>query len=555
MTSVIEKTIGDVLDESAEKYPDNDAVVFVDKQLRYTYAEFKTLCDRAARGFMKMGVKKGDHVAIWATNHPEWVVTQFATAKIGAILVTVNPAYRTTELEYLLEQSDTNTILLIESFKTSRYVDMLYNVCPELKDSEPGKLNVDKFPMLKNVVFLGSDEKPGMFTWEQLLKMGDSVPQEELQKIQASLDIHDTINMQYTSGTTGFPKGAMLTHYNLVNNAYAVGQCVNYTHEDRICIPVPFYHCFGCVIGTLCTVVYGATMVIGSESFEPEPVLKAIQQERCTSLYGVPTMWIAELDHPNFDNYDLSSLRTGVMAGAPCPIEVMKQVIERMGAEEITIAYGQTECSPVVTMTRVDDPIELRVTTVGPPLPGIEVKVVDPASGEETPQGEQGELCSKGFQVMKGYYKMPDRTAETIDDEGWLHSGDLAVATEEGYLKITGRLKDMIIRGGENIYPREIEEFFYTNEKISDVQVVGVPSEKFGEEVMACIKLKEGETATEEELREFCKGRIAHFKVPKYIVKVDDFPMTVTGKVQKFKLRDMAIEKFNLQKAASTETA
>jgi fatty-acyl-CoA synthase len=555
MADVIEKTIGDVLDEAAGKYPHSDAVVFVDKGVRYSYAEFKEVCDRAARGFMAMGVGKGDNVAIWATNHPEWVITQFATAKIGAVMVTVNPAYRTGELEYLLQQSDANTILLIESFKTSRYVEMLNEVCPELAGSVPGELNSEKYPKLKNAVFLGSEGKPGMYTWNQLLEMGDDIPQEELESRQASLDIHDVINMQYTSGTTGFPKGAMLTHYNLVNNAYAVGGCLNYTHEDRICIPVPFYHCFGCVLGTLCAVVYGATMVIASESFEPEPVLKAVAQERCTSLYGVPTMWIAELEHPNFDNYDLSSLRTGIMAGAPCPIEVMKQVVERMGAREITIAYGQTECSPVVTMTRIDDPIEVRVTTVGRPLPGIDVKVVDPETGDEAPAGTQGELCSRGYQVMKGYYKMPDKTEETIDEDGWLHSGDLAVATEEGYLKITGRLKEMIIRGGENIYPREIEEFFYTNDKVSDVQVVGVPSEKFGEEVMACIKLKEGETATEEELREFCKGRIAHFKVPRYIVLMDDFPMTVTGKIQKFKLRDMAIEKFGLQKAAATETA
>ena len=555
MAEVIEKTIGDILDETAEKYPDNDAAVFVDKGIRYSYAEFKEVCDRVARGFMAMGVGQGDNVAIWATNHQEWVITQFATAKIGAVLVTVNPAYRTGELEYLLQQSDVNTILLIESFKTSRYVDMLNQVCPELAESEPGELSSEKFPILKNAVFLGSENKPGMFTWSRLLEMGDDVLQEELESRQASLTPHDVINMQYTSGTTGFPKGAMLTHRNLVNNVYAVGNCLNYTHEDRICIPVPFYHCFGCVMGTLCAAVFGATMVIASESFEPEPVLKAVAQERCTSLYGVPTMWIAELEHPNFDRYDLSSLRTGIMAGAPCPIEVMNQVVERMGAKEITIAYGQTECSPVVTMTRTDDPIELRVTTVGKPLPGVEVKVVDPETGKEAPTGAQGELCSRGFQVMKGYYKMPDKTEETIDGEGWLHSGDLAVSTEEGYFKITGRLKEMIIRGGENIYPREIEEFLYANDKISDVQVVGVPSEKYGEEVMACIKLKEGEAATEEELREFCKGRIAHFKVPKYIVLVDDFPMTVTGKIQKFKLREMAVERFGLQKAASTEMA
>jgi len=356
MHTAIEKTIGDVLDETAGKYPDNDAVVFVDKGVRYTYARFKEVCDRAARGFMKLGVDKGDHVAIWATNYPEWLITQFATAKIGAVLVTVNPAYKTTELEYLLQQSDSNTLVLIEYFKTSRYVEMLNTVCPELVASQPGELNSDKFPKLKNVVFLGSERKPGMFTWNQLLEMGDYVPQKELENRQASLDPNDVINMQYTSGTTGFPKGAMLTHRNLVNNAYAVGSCVEYSHEDRICIPVPFYHCFGCVLGTLCAVVYGATMVIGSESFDPEAVLKAIDQERCTSLYGVPTMWIAELQHPDFDKYDLSSLRTGIMAGAPCPIEVMKQVVERMGAKEISIAYGQTECSPVVTMTRTDDP-------------------------------------------------------------------------------------------------------------------------------------------------------------------------------------------------------
>ncbi|PRX41100.1 fatty-acyl-CoA synthase [Planifilum fimeticola] len=545
MARLIHKTVGDLLDETAERYGERDAVVYSELGIRWSWLEFQKQCDRAAKGLMRLGLEKGHHLSIWATNLPEWLVTQFATGKMGAVMITVNTQYQTRELEYLLRQSDTETLILMEGFRGNSYLDMIYEICPELHESKPGELRSARLPRLKNVIFIGNERKPGMFLWEDILALGDEVSDEELRRRQASLHPDDVINMQYTSGTTGFPKGVMLTHYNIVNNARNIAECMKLSHEDRMCIPVPFFHCFGCVLGTLACVNVGATMV-PIIAFDPLKVLQAVEQERCTALHGVPTMFIAELNHPDFHKYDLSSLRTGIMAGSNCPIEVMKRVVGEMGAREITIAYGQTESSPVITQTRTDDPIELRVSTVGRVLPNVEAKIVDPATGEEVPPGVQGELCTRGYHVMKGYYNMPEATKEAIDDEGWLHTGDLAVMDENGYFRITGRLKDMIIRGGENIYPREIEEFLYTHPKILDVQIVGVPDEKYGEQVAAFIRVKEGETLTFEEVRAFCEGKIARYKIPRYVFFVEEYPMTASGKIQKFRLREMAARELGM---------
>jgi fatty-acyl-CoA synthase len=554
MADIMHLTVGQLLSKIANQYPDHEAVVYADRDLRYTYRQFYEICGQVAKGFMKLGLAKGDHLSIWASNYPEWLITQFATGRMGAVLVTVNTNYRTAELEYLLRQSDTTTLILMESYRGVSYTEMLYEIVPELKDAEPGKLQSQRLPYLKNVIILSDKKYPGMFNWSDVLELGKNVSDEELREREESLDPFDVINMQYTSGTTGFPKGVMLTHSNIINNGRNIAECMNLTHKDRLCIPVPFFHCFGCVLGTMACVSVGATMVPVQE-FNALEVLKTVEKERCTGLHGVPTMFIAELNHPEFSSFDLSSLRTGIMAGSPCPIEVMKAVVERMGAREITIAYGQTESSPVITQTRTNDPIDLRVTTVGRPLPHVEVKIVDPSTGRELPPGEQGELCTRGYHVMKGYYKNPEATEKAIDKDGWLHTGDLATMDENGYFKITGRLKDMIIRGGENIYPREIEEFLYTHPKIRDVQVIGVPSVKYGEEVMAWIQVKEGETLTPEEVRAYCEGKIARFKIPRYIEFCETFPMTASGKIQKFKLREQAIELLGLHDAASIETA
>jgi fatty-acyl-CoA synthase len=554
MAEIMHLTVGQLLSQIANQFPDHEAVVYADRNLRYTYRQFYDICGQAAKGFMKLGIAKGDHISIWASNYPEWLITQFASGRMGAVLVTVNTNYRTAELEYLLRQSDTTTLLLMESYRSVSYIDMIYEIVPELKEAEPGQLKSERLPRLKNVIVLGNKRYPGMWNWSDVMEMGKAVSDEELLAREESLDPFDVINMQYTSGTTGFPKGVMLTHSNIINNGRNIAECMNLTHEDRLCIPVPFFHCFGCVLGTMACVSVGATMVPVQE-FDPLEVLKTVEKERCTGLHGVPTMFIAELNHPEFSSFDLSSLRTGIMAGSPCPIEVMKAVVEKMGMREITIAYGQTESSPVITQTRTDDPIELRVTTVGRPLPHVEVKIIDPSTGCELPPGEQGELCTRGYHVMKGYYKNPEATAGVIDEEGWLHTGDLAVMDENGYFKITGRLKDMIIRGGENIYPREVEEFLYTHPKIRDVQVIGVPSAKYGEEVMAWVQVKEGETLTAEEVRAYCEGKIARYKIPRYVAFCETFPMTASGKIQKFKLREQAIELLGLQDIASIETA
>lgn len=554
MASELHVTMGKLLQDMADHYPEHEALVYSDLNLRYTYKQFDDLCRQTAKGLMKLGVTKGDNVAIWATNQPEWVTMQFATGKMGAVLVTVNTNYRTAELEYLLKQSDSTTLILMESYRGNSYVDMLYEVVPELKDSEPGQLQSEKLPFLRNVILLGETRYPGMFLWSDLMGKAHQVHDEELDQILESLDPDEVINMQYTSGTTGFPKGVMLTHNNLINNAVNVAECMNLTHADRMCIPVPFFHTFGCVLGTLTCVTVGATMVPIQE-FDAKKVLTTVQNENCTALHGVPTMFIAELSHPDFDQFDLSSLRTGIMAGSPCPIEVMKEVVDRMGAREITIAYGQTETSPVITQTRTQDDIELRVSTVGRALPNVEVKIVEPGTNREVPRGVQGEMSTRGYHVMKGYYKNPEATAKTIDQDGWLYTGDLATMDENGYVRITGRLKDMIIRAGENVYPREVEEFLYTHPKIMDVQVIGVPDEKYGEEVMAWIRLKDGVTATAEEIREYCLPRISRHKVPRYIEFCTEYPMTASGKIQKFKLREQAISLLDLHVADSIETA
>jgi len=551
MAQQLESTVGGLLDHIAGRFPDNDALVYWERGLRYTYKEFNEVCNRVAKGLLRLGVKKGDHVSIWAYNVPEWVILQFATAKIGAVLVTINTSYKTAELEYILSQSDTSTLFLVSAFKDTNYVETLYEVAPELRTATPGQLSAARLPCLKRVVFIGDGTPAGMLNFSSLIGLGADVPDAELAAVVTTLDRHEVINMQYTSGTTGFPKGVMLTHNNVINNGFNIGECMRFTENDRLCIPVPFFHCFGCVLAVMACVTHGSAMV-PVEIFDPLKVLKTIEKERCTAVHGVPTMFIAELEHPDFATYDLTTLRTGIMAGSNCPIEVMKKVISQMHASEITIAYGQTESSPVITQTRTNDPIELRVATVGRALPDVEVKIVDIETGATLPPGKQGELCTRGYLVMKGYYKMPEETAKAIDGDNWLHTGDLAVMDENGYCKITGRIKNMIIRGGENIYPREIEEFLYTHPKVSDIQVYGVPDRKYGEQVMAAIILKKGVEMTEEEVREFCRGKIANYKIPKYVKFVDSYPMTASGKIQKFKLRDMAIKELHLEDQGET---
>jgi fatty-acyl-CoA synthase len=549
-------TVGGLLDLVAERRPDHEALVYADRNLRYTYTEFKAVVEDCARSLMALGIEKGDHVAVWGQNVPEWVILQFATGKAGAVLVTINPAYKSHELKYVLEQSDAVALFLTEGAGDADFLQILQGAVPELVETADGELSIEDLPFLKNVVLMGGDSVEGlpMTGFEEFVGRREEVPDEQLRERQASLDAEDVINMQYTSGTTGFPKGVQLTHTNIVKNAFYIGECMRLGPEDRVCIPVPFFHCFGCVLGTLNTVTHEGTMV-PVESFDAEKVLQAVDQEQCTALLGVPTMFIAELEHPDFEHYDTSSLRTGIMAGSPCPMEVMKKVVDVMGASEITIAYGQTESSPVITQTRTDDPLELRVSSVGRKLPDVEVRIVSMETEEEAGPEEQGELWTRGYHVMRGYYNMEEKTSEVIDDEGWLHTGDLAVMDEDGYVRITGRAKDMIIRGGENIYPREIEEFLYTHPKIRDVQVIGVPDERYGEEVMAWVILHPGHEATGEDLRAFCDGKIAHYKVPRYWHFVDSFPMTVTGKIQKYKMRETAIVELDLTAIAKVVTA
>ena len=540
------RTIGQALDETVRKFPTHDALVFPATGVRLSYAQFDRAVYEAAKGLLALGVRRGQHVAVWATNVPEWIVLQFATARIGAVLVTINPAYRPHELKYVLRQSDSVVLLLVDRFKTSDYFAMLAEVCPELANAPPGGLHSPEFPKLKWVVSLKGQSPPGAVPWSDMLDRGRNVDKADLESIGRELKPGDAINIQYTSGTTGFPKAATLTHRNLLLNAYYVGDCQRMTADDRICIPVPFYHCFGCVLGTLCAAVYGAAMIIPAESFAPGATLDAIERERATAIYGVPTMFIAQLQDPSFAGRDLKSLRTGIMAGSPCPIEVMRQVIDRMGASQMTIAYGLTEASPVITQTRTADPLELRVETVGRPIPHVEVKVID-AAGAALPDNQPGELCTRGHVVMLGYYNNPEATAAAIDDEGWLHTGDVAVRLANGYYRITGRIKDMVCRGGENIYPREIEEFLFTHPAVEQAAVCGVPDPKYVEELCAWIKLKAGAAVTADEIRQFCRQNLAHYKVPRHVRFVEAFPQTVTGKIQKFKIREQMMEELGLQ--------
>ncbi len=523
------ETIGANLARTVAAFPDREALVDVPTRRRWTYPEFAAEVETLARALLAVGVQAGERVAIWAPNQPEWVFTQYATARVGAILVNINPAYRTSELAYVLRQSGTRVLVAAERFKTSDYRAMVEEVreqCPELATT----------------VYLGTPD------WADLLAQASRVDVGALAKREAQLSFDDPINIQYTSGTTGFPKGATLSHHNILNNGYFVAGTQRWTDADRVCVPVPFYHCFGMVMGNLGAATHGATVVIPARSFEPAATLRAVAQERCTALYGVPTMFIAELAEPDFASYDLSSLRTGVMAGSPCPVEVMKRVIAEMGMTEVTICYGMTETSPVSTQTRADDDLERRVSTVGAVHPHVEVKIVDPETGRVVPRGQPGELCTRGYSVMLGYWEMPERTAEAIDAARWMHTGDLAVMDEAGYVSIIGRIKDMVIRGGENIYPREIEEFLYTHPDIEDAQVIGVPDSRYGEELMVWVRLREGAPAlTAEALREFCSGRLAHYKIPRYVKVVDAFPMTITGKIRKVEMREISIADLNLE--------
>ncbi len=539
--SLLNLTVGELLEKQVNLYPDQEAVVYPELNLRKTYKEFDEMANKAAKGLMSIGVEKGENVAIWSDNKPEWLTSQFATGKMGAVLVTVNTSYQAKELEYLLKQSESTTLILAESYKGTSYVDVLKQVCPEFEESNKGDLHSENVPFLKNVVIISEDNYSNAYTWDEMIENGSEISDEKLDEQKKSLHHHDVINMQYTSGTTGFPKGVMLTHSNIVNNGNQIADCMKLTNKDRLCIPVPFFHCFGCVLGVLAAVSKGTTMVI-LEQFEPEKVMKAVSDEKCTGLHGVPTMFIAELNHPNFSKYDFSRLRTGIMAGSTCPIEVMNDVMNKMGAKEITIAYGQTESSPVITQTKTDDPAELKASTVGKVHPNVEVKIIAPGTNEEQVEGVPGELCTRGYHVMKGYYNNEEATNNAIDRDGWLHTGDLAVMDENGYMEITGRMKDMIIRGGENIYPREIEEFLYQHPDILDVQVVGIPDKKYGEEVMAWVILREGAKATEDDIRAFCEGNISRHKIPRHIAFVDEYPMTASGKIQKFKLKEYAVE-------------
>ena len=508
-----------------------------------------------ARALIGLGVEKGDRVGIWAMDHTEWVIVQFATAKMGAIMVNINPAYRTYELEYVLKQAEISTLIVQGRFKTSDYVGMFYEACPEAYESKPGRISSEKFPFLKNAIFMGNIPYNGMYSWDDFLKKAGEITMDELIERGEGLNFDDAINIQYTSGTTGFPKGVVLTHHSVLNNGYIIGEGMGFTEKDRLCIPVPFYHCFGMVLSNLASVTHGTTMVLPAPTFDAEAVLQTIEKEHCTAVHGVPTMFIAELTYPNFAKYDMRTLRTGIMAGSPCPIEVMKEVNRKMHMSEIVIVYGQTETSPGVTITTTKDPLERRVTTVGRAFPHTELKIVNTSTGKIVPTGEIGEICARGYCVMKCYYNNPSATHATLDKDQWNHTGDLGILDEEGFFKIVGRLKDMVIRGGENIYPREIEEFLHHHEKIFDVYVVGVPDIKYGEELCAWVKPKPGQTMTEEKVKDYCKGKIAYFKIPRYVMFVNEFPITISGKIQKFRMRDESIKVLGLEEGSKVETA
>jgi fatty-acyl-CoA synthase len=532
---LIGETIGSFFDRMVEKYRDREALVVKHQNIRWSWGELGRRVDNLAAGLMTLGLERGDRIGIWAPNTAEWTLTQFATAKAGLVLVNVNPAYRRAELEYAMNKVECKTLVMAPQLKTSNYLEIVADL---VKDK--------KLPHLRHIVRLGKDKTPGMLNFDDVATAGGNAERVKLADIGPKLQFDDAINIQFTSGTTGFPKGATLSHHNILNNGYFVAEGLKFTENDRLCIPVPLYHCFGMVMGNLGCLTHGATMVYPAESFDPLATLQAVAEERCTALYGVPTMFIAQLDHPEFSKFDLKSLRTGIMAGSPCPIEVMKRVQSQMNMSEVTIAYGMTETSPVSTQCATDDPVERRVSTVGQVLPHIEIKIVD-TEGKAVPRGETGEFCTRGYSVMKGYWNDEEKTAEAIDDGGWMHTGDLATMDAEGYVNIVGRLKDMVIRGGENVYPREIEEFLYRHPKVQDVQVIGVPDQKYGEEICAWIKLREGQSATAEEIRAFCKGQIAHYKIPRYIEFVGEFPMTITGKIQKFVMREQTIGKLGLK--------
>ncbi len=550
---LLDYTFPDILDRVCDEFPEQYAFRYTELDYTRTYPEFREDVDNFARALLAMGVKKGDHIAIWATNVPAWYITFWATTKIGCVLVTVNTAYKIHEAEYLLRQSDTHTLVMVDGYKDSDYIGIIKELCPELETCKPGELDSEKFPFLKNIITIDSKQK-GCYSWDEAFALADKVPYSDVEKIRKTIDKHDVANMQYTSGTTGFPKGVMLTHYNVINNGKAIGDCMDLSTADRMMIQVPMFHCFGMVLAMTASMTHGVTMS-PITAFSPRKGLHCINQEKITCFHGVPTMFIAMLGHEDFDKTDFSHMRTGIMAGSPCPIKTMQEVIEKMHMPEICITYGQTEASPATTMSKTTDSIETRVNTVGAPIFGVECKIVDPETNEELPDNVDGEFVARGYNIMKGYYKMPEATAAAIDSEGWLHSGDLARRTPEGYFKITGRIKDMIIRGGENIYPKEIEDFLYTHPKVKDVQVIGVPDKDYGEEIMACIVLKEGETSDEAEIKQFVLDHMAKHKVPRYVDFVDGFPMNAAGKILKYKMREAAVEKLNLQNASKIVTA
>lgn len=546
---LIEKTFSQVLDTMVENFPDQLAFKYTTLDYTRSYREFREDVDEFARSLIAMGVRAGSHVALWATNVPQWYIAFWATTKIGAVLVTVNTAYKIHEAEYLLRQSDTHTLIMIQGYRDSHYDEIVAELCPELSSLEPGKrLHSKRLPFLRNVVTVGYSQT-GCLTWEQSLELGKSVPQEEVIRMAAAVSVHDVCNMQYTSGTTGFPKGVMLTHYNIVNNGKCIGDRMELSTADRMMIQVPMFHCFGMVLAMTASMTHGATL-LPLPYFSPKPALACINQEKITAFHGVPTMFIAMLEHKDFDKTDFSYMRTGIMAGSPCPEAIMQLVVDKMNMKEIVIVYGQTEASPGCTMSSTDDSIEVRVSTVGGPMPEIECKIVDPETGKEVPDNVTGEFLARGYNIMKGYYKMPKATRDAIDSDGWLHTGDLALRTPEGNFRITGRLKDMIIRGGENIYPKEIEEFIYTHPKVKDVQVIGVPDEQYGEEIMACIILKKGETMTSDEMKDYIRAHMAKHKVPRYIDFIDEFPMNAAGKILKYKMREDAAERLGIKKVA-----
>lgn len=545
-TPLLGMTIGDMFDQIVAKYPENEALISRHQNIRYTYREFQEKVNECARALLALGIQKGDRVGVWSPNCAEWTIVQFATSKIGAIQVNINPSYRLHELEYALNQSGCCAIVTATQFKTSEYTNMLYELAPELNNSQPGQLQAERVPQLRTVIRLHSPSSPGMYSWEDMLAFAKEKTAEELAAVQATLAFDEAINIQYTSGTTGYPKGATLSHHNILNNGYLVARIMKFSDQDRLIVPVPLYHCFGMVMGNLGCMTHGATVIYASEGFEPAEVLKTVEAEKATALFGVPTMFIAELEHPDFDTFDLSTLRTGIMAGSPCPVEVMKKVNNLMNMKEVEIAYGMTETSPVSTQTRHDAPLEKRVSTVGRVLPHTEVKIINPETGQVVPIGEKGELCTRGYCVMLGYWNDEEKTQAAIDSARWMHTGDLATMDEEGYLNIVGRIKDMVIRGGENVYPREIEEFLYGHPKVSDVQVIGIPDPKYGEEIMAWVKLKEGETAHAADIKAYCKGKIAHFKIPRYIKFTEDFPMTVTGKIRKVEMREISMKELGI---------